>query len=287
MIRRVEVPGAVFEVSDESGGANRAREAGGAPQAERECVVLLHGFTGSKQSWACLRSALAQRRRVVSLDLPGHGATVTSGAAGCPTMAQCAELVAEVLAALGVERFSLVGYSMGGRLALFLALRQARRIHRLVLESASAGIAEPAERARRRAADEELAALVEKCGVEAFIERWERIALFESLAELALETRAELRRQRLSCQAGGLAASLRGMGAGAQPWLGEQLGRLAMPALIIAGGRDSKFVAIGRELAARLPKARLAIIAGAGHVAHLERPAMFNRTVIDFLDGRP
>ncbi|MGH7856796.1 MAG: 2-succinyl-6-hydroxy-2,4-cyclohexadiene-1-carboxylate synthase, partial [Candidatus Binatia bacterium] len=253
MIRRLPVHSGIVEVADE-----------GTPAGE--CVVLLHGFLGSRESWSELRAALAGERRVVSVDLPGHGGTRVG--AGSFSMEGAAAAAIEALEALGIRGFDLVGYSMGGRLALYLAVTRAERVARLVLESASAGLADASERAVRRAADEERAARIEREGVEAFVMYWERLPLFASLADLPPERRERLRRLRLSCDPAGLAASLRGMGTGVQPWLGEQLGKLRMPVLVVAGSRDARFAAIARELATSIPQARLAIVGNAGHVPH-------------------
>ena len=281
MIRRIELELGTFVFSDEAPCASAAKN------APRDPVVLLHGFTGSKDSWLELREKLKGTHRVVSIDLPGHGGTAVGDAIENYSMERSAAMLAAALAKiLDDARFSLVGYSMGGRLALYVALAYGARVSRLVLESACAGIADLSERARRRQSDEELAAFIERAGIEAFVSRWERLPLFESLAKLPADGRERLRRQRLECSAAGLARSLRAMGTGAQPWLGERLGELAMPVLVVAGALDRKFVEIGRDLASRIPRARLEIIEGSGHVPHLERPEEFNRLVTNFLGPR-
>lgn len=270
MIRQVPVPDGSVELADEGSG--------------RAVVVLLHGFTGSKASWAGLRSTLARKRRVVSIDLPGHGGTRVRPAAF--SMAGAASSVAAALDALGVGPFSLVGYSMGGRLALYLALALRGRVEALVLESASPGIADPADRERRRAADEALAARIEVDGIESFVDSWERRPLFASLAKLPAARARRLRAERLANDPAGLATSLRAMGAGAQPWLGPHLGELAAPTLFITGEDDAKYAGIGRALARDLPRARLALVEGAGHAPHLERPEAFAALVTEFLEPR-
>ncbi len=248
-------------------------------------VVLLHGFTGSKESWRELRAELSAARRVVSIDLPGHGGTQAGADLQNYSMQGAATMVMTLMAGrLGTPRFALLGYSMGARLALWIALTHPSRVERLILESASPGIADDAERMRRRRSDRELAAFAESRRIEAFVERWERKPLFDSLAALEPETRDELRRARLRCSPAGLARSLRAMGAGAQPWLGDRLGGLSMPTLLVAGALDLKFAGIARAMAAGITRARLAIIDGAGHLPHLERPSAFNRVVARFLD---
>ena len=280
MNHRVAIGTATVEFSDE-GPSALSPEA-----AARDPVVLLHGFTGSKDSWRDLREQLWPNRRVVSIDLPGHGGTrvgldVENYSIECAA-AMVIRLLTEVLA---VPRFSMLGYSMGGRLALFIALKYGAHINRLVLESASPGITDSGLRAARRHADAELAAFAKSAGIEGFVKRWESIPLFESMARMPAEKIERLRLERLACCVEELARSLRGMGTGAQPWLGGELPALRMPILVIAGALDLKFTAIGGQIAALVSDARFEAIGGAGHAPHLERPREFNRVVTDFLNG--
>lgn len=279
MNHRVAIGTATVEFSDE-GPSALSPEA-----AARDPVVLLHGFTGSKDSWRDLREQLRPNRRVVSIDLPGHGGTRVGIDVENYSIERAAAIVIRLLTeVLAVPRFSILGYSMGGRLALFIALNYGAHINRLVLESASPGITDSGLRAARRQADAELAAFAESAGIEAFVKRWESIPLFESLARMPPEKIDRLRLERLACCVEELARSLRGMGTGAQPWLGDELPALRMPILAIAGALDLKFTAIGEQIAALVSDARFESIGGAGHAPHLERPREFNRVVTDFLN---
>lgn len=260
-----------------------------AADGDAPAVLLLHGFTGSGGTWGPLRAALAGAYptpyRTLAVDLPGHG---RSGAPADPAryaLDRTADDLARVLDALGVPRAAVLGYSLGGRLALRFALRHPDRLAALVLESASPGVADAAERATRVTADAVLADALERDGVEAFVDRWERLPLWASQAALPAEVRAALRRQRLANDARGLANSLRGAGAGAdEPVLGR-LGEIRAPALLVAGALDAKYVALGRAMVGALPGARLAVVEGAGHAVHLERPGEFARLVRRFLRG--
>ena len=252
-----------------------------APEASQQGtpLVLLHGFTGSTATWQPHRESLARQRRVVAVDLLGHG---RSDAPPEPSRYAMPRAVADVVAlldALGIERASLLGYSMGARLALHAAAAAPERIVTLVLESGSPGLRGDAERAARRESDEALARRIERDGVEAFVDYWEALPLFASQRMLPPDVRLALRRQRLANMATGLANSLRGMGTGAQEPLWERLGEIAVPTTIVTGECDRKFVEIGRLMAAAMPAARLETVRGAGHAVHLEQPAIFIEAV--------
>ncbi|HEY3018943.1 MAG TPA: alpha/beta fold hydrolase [Solirubrobacteraceae bacterium] len=226
-----------------------------------EAIVLLHGFGGTHRTWEGVVARLdGERYRPLAPDLRGHGAARDRRPIGF------AECVGDVLAA-APERFVLCGYSMGGRIAQHVALAAPERVARLVLVSTTAGIEDRDERARRRAADEALAARIEAGTIEDFVATWRDQPLFAgdptrvAAAALADQARNDPR---------ALAAVLRGLGTGAMEPLWDRLGRLRMPAVVLAGERDAKFVALGRRLAAALPRGRLEIVPGAGHSLHLE-----------------
>jgi 2-succinyl-6-hydroxy-2,4-cyclohexadiene-1-carboxylate synthase len=263
------VAGRTVEISDD-----------GPPAAA--AIVLLHGFTGSKDGWQTLRRALARRRRVVAVDLPGHGGTPASAEPSADKLGATAELIVQTLDSIDVQRFSLLGYSLGGRIALGLALDFPHRVERLLLESTSAGLPDESEREARRRDDEALAERLEQEGIEAFVRYWEALPLFATHARLDAAIREELRRRRLACSPAGLAASLRAAGTGAQPWLGDRLGELAIPVCVVVGALDEKFHAIGAWMAARIAGARLEIVSGSGHAPHLERADSYRAIVERF-----
>lgn len=272
---RLDVRGATYNVE---------RRGRGAP------LLLLHGFTGASSSWVPLMERLEERFDLIAPDLLGHGAT---DAPDDPARYGAAESAADLLALLdrlGVDRFGLLGYSMGGRIALHLALAAGPRLERLILESATAGIEDPAERASRVAADTAMADDLERDGVAAFVARWERAPIFASQAALDPAARANRRAQRLRHSARGLANSLRGVGAGAAPPLWSRLREIAGPTLVVAGALDEKYVALARRLAESLPDAHLKIAPDAGHNVHLERPGWFADAATEFtgaLAGAP
>jgi 2-succinyl-6-hydroxy-2,4-cyclohexadiene-1-carboxylate synthase len=180
----------------------------------------------------------------------------------------------------------LIGYSMGGRIALHFAAAYPERVRGLVLESASPGLATEAERAARRAADEALAAGLRRDGIVAFVDRWEAQPLFASRARLDPAVRARQRELRLLNDPASLGASLAGLGTGALPSLWDRLAQIETPTLLLVGALDEKYVEIGRRMKAAMPNARLVAVAGAGHTVHLERPGEWLAAVTEFLSGR-
>jgi len=262
-------------VLDRDGDAVVASDLG--PRSDR-AVVLLHGFTGDRSTWSPIAERLALRRRVVVPDLPGHGATVVSAV---PDMDGTAALLGDGLDLLGVRAATLVGYSMGGRIALHATVQNAMSIDALVLVGASPGIPNDRDRARRRADDDALAASIEQDGVDAFARRWEMLPLF---ATQSVAVRTRLRAQRATASPTGLAASLRRIGTGAQPWLGDRLAEIACPALLVTGALDDKFTRIADAMARAMPVARHVVIPHAGHAVHYERPDEFVRELEAFLD---
>jgi 2-succinyl-6-hydroxy-2,4-cyclohexadiene-1-carboxylate synthase len=246
-------------------------------------LVLLHGFTGTAGTWAGQLPALAARYSTVAVDMLGHGA---SEAPADPARYGIEHVSADVLAVLDrleIRRAAVLGYSMGGRAALYLAAAAPERVTALMLESASPGIADASERAARAAQDDELAGVIERDGVAVFVDRWERLPMFASQARLPDAARAAVRAQRVAQSARGLANSLRGLGQGTQRPLFDRLGGLRMPVLLIAGALDGRYAALSRAMHEAIPASRLAVVPDAGHTVHLEQPEAFQRAVLDFL----
>ncbi len=250
---------------------------------ERPTLVLLHGFTGSALTWAGHAERFAAAgMRVIALDMLGHGRSAAPLKPERYGIEHCREDILAALRQLRVPagRAMLLGYSMGGRIALFAAF--SGFFGGLILESASPGIADEAERAARRAGDAALAERIERDGVPAFVDYWENQPLFATQRALPDAVQSAVRAQRLQNVARGLANSLRGVGTGAQPALHDQLSRLAIPTLIIAGAFDAKYVALAREMAAAIPHSELQIVPDAGHTVHLEQPQVFDTLIIQF-----
>ncbi len=246
-------------------------------------LVLLHGFTGSAASWSTVSDDLVNLHRVIAIDIIGHGATAAPVDPSHYAFEQALDDLAEVTAKIGIARAAWLGYSMGGRLALGMGVRHPDRVSLMILESATAGIQDDHERHLREEADLDLARRIQDAGVNAFVEEWERLPIWESQRTLPDEVLRLQRDIRLRNRAIGLANSLRGTGQGAQPSYWDRLSEIEAPVLLIAGALDRKFVGIAGQMGVRIADATLSVIPEAGHAVHLERPREFVGDVREFL----
>ena len=240
-------------------------------------VTLLHGFTQSGRSWRELIARMPEGYSWIVPDLRGHGETRTAPGAPCSMDACTADIVA-LWDELGIERSHVVGYSMGGRLALHVATRQPDRLLSLVTIGAHAGLEQEA-REGRRLGDEALADRIEKEGVGPFVDYWQSLPLFAGLERRGPAYLAQVRADRLRNNGGALACSLRGMGAGAMQPLWDDLHWVQVPCTFVAGQQDHGYVASARRLAAATSNGRYEIVQRAGHSVHQERPEAFARVL--------
>lgn len=235
-------------------------------------LAFLHGFTQTHHHWHRVAHQVADRvggSAIVLPDLPGHGLSSTDDRGIDDTA---------VALASSVGPATYVGYSMGGRVALHAALLDDSPVERLVLIGATPGVADDAERAERRRLDDERAAHIEQIGVDAFLDEWLAAPMF---ATLPPDADGLILRRRNT--AAGLAHSLRTAGTGVQRSLWDELHRITVPVLVIAGALDTKFTDIGRRMTVALPDATFASIDGAGHAAHSERPDDVAATITRWL----
>lgn len=252
-------------------------------QGEGEPLLLLHGFTGSVENWQPLIPHLIEQFKVITVDLPGHGKTDAPANHPRYGMAFVADDLVQLMASLGHETFHLLGYSMGGRLALYLTLHYSNVVDKLILESASPGLKTAVEREKRRAFDSQLANRIENDGIEKFVDFWESISLWESQKQLSEERKLTLHQIRLANNPAGLANSLRGMGTGQQPSLWPMLDRLNLPTLLITGELDHKFCSIAADMLPLIPNPQHKIILDAGHTIHHEQPLRWLHAIHNFL----
>jgi 2-succinyl-6-hydroxy-2,4-cyclohexadiene-1-carboxylate synthase len=243
-----------------------------------EVVTLLHGFTLAGASWDELVAKMPARWKWLAPDLRGHGSAQTSPA----TMDDCAADLVTLWNHLGIERSHVVGYSMGGRLALHVAVRLPERTRSLLTIGAHAGLDEDA-RAKRRLADEALADRIERDGVESFVQRWESRPMFAGIRRRGPDFAAWLHQLRLGNKAGGLAASLRGMGAGAMEPLWDELDEIDLPCTFVAGEDDVPFMHAAARLRKAVDRSRMRSVSDSGHSVQFERPDATASTIADHL----
>jgi len=245
-----------------------------------EPLVLLHGFTGSSQTWKPFIADWQKDLRVITVDLPGHGKT---DAPHVMNMEEACWDLHQLFSHLALDSFHLLGYSMGGRTALSYAMLYPGKIKSLILESASPGLDAEKEREERKEKDESLAVRIEKEGIESFVDFWENIPLFETQKRLPAEKKAVIRKERRTQSKTGLAKSLRTMGTGNQPSWWESLQDAGLSVYLLAGVLDKKFTDINKRMHERMPNSNLKIIADAGHAIHVEQPDIFGKMVKEFI----
>jgi 2-succinyl-6-hydroxy-2,4-cyclohexadiene-1-carboxylate synthase len=242
-------------------------------------LILLHGFTQTGRCFGPLAHDLALDRDVLAPDLPGHGGNARLADLDCP---EAADHLVDTCTD-GHRPADWLGYSLGGRIALHVALRHPERVRRLVLVSATAGIEEPASRAARAREDRARAAHLEEVGVQRFLAEWLRMPMFAGLAPWA-----RFADERATNTAAGLAGSLRRCGTGSMEPLWDRLDELHMPVLVVAGALDEPYVHSAARLATTIGDgAAVEIVPGAHHAAHLEDPVAVAVAVRRFLDSAP
>lgn len=245
-------------------------------------TVFLHGFTGCSRDWRNIVAELASNFYCLMPDLPGHGQTVVEGSDDNFLMEHTASALIEWLDSLGVKQCHLAGYSMGGRLGLYLVLNYPDRFDKVVLESSSAGIKTEKERAVRRANDKSIAEKIITLSINEFMQEWYNQPLFATLRQHPKRLSALLK-DRKSVDREGLAKSLCMMGTGMQPSLWRRLSEVQHDTLLIVGEKDTKFCKIAEEMAGLIQGVTVAVVTEAGHNVHFEKPDEFTALVKRFL----
>lgn len=249
-------------------------------KGEGETIVLLHGFTGRKETWNEFMTHIGENYQFVTIDLPGHGQTKTNRTV---TMNEFVDDLYEFFRLLNIDSFHLLGYSLGGRSALSYAMKYQKSLKSLILESASPGLKTEKERQARIVLDETLVELLKSKGLTHFVSYWENIPLFRTQKSLPESKQEQVRNERLSQTAEGLIQSLRGMGTGAQSSWWENLHTLKIPVLLIVGSLDEKFIRINHEMNRLMKNSLLQIVEDAGHAVHLEQVEKFVKIVKEYI----
>jgi 2-succinyl-6-hydroxy-2,4-cyclohexadiene-1-carboxylate synthase len=242
-------------------------------------ILFLHGFLGSYEDFDPVISRLCHQFCCLSIDLPGHGKTQVMDVDRY-TMPNTAQAIIQLLDRLEIPQSHLIGYSMGGRLALYLALYFPDRFPKVILESASPGLKTEAEQIARKQHDAELADRLES-DFPKFLMEWYEQPLFRSLKQHP--NFEQIVKQRLQNCSSELAKSLRYLGIGEQPSLWDKLIAHQHPLLLLVGERDRKFISINEEMASLCRMAQLEIVPDAGHNIHLENPEKFVTQIQKFL----
>lgn len=251
-------------------------------------LVLLHGFMGSAAAFAPLADRFARalgHDNVVAVDLAGHGTASSLADSAAYSMQAVVRDVASQIQQVSDAPVDLFGYSMGGRVALSLAVEHPQLVRRLAVLGASPGLADETERNDRQTSDEALADRIETHGIEPFVHYWLGLPMFQGLRSQGADWFANYEQQRLQNDPVGTANALRGYGTGAMPPLQGRLAELMMPILFTAGSLDTKFAQIGSELATLVADGIFVPIDGVGHAAHLEAEPALVAAVSAFLQA--
>ncbi len=255
-------------------------------------ILFLHGFMGDRHEFKQAIAGLSKQFYCVAIDLMGHGQThlidqapqdtvIVTKQEYYYTIQAIAYLVIKFLDFLRLDCCFLIGYSMGGRLALYLTIHFPQYFHKTVLESASAGLCTDAERIDRLAKDHQLAAKLESGDFRQFLENWYQQPIFASLRSHPYFP--ELLKQRLNNSPSQLAKSLRNLSTGMQPSLWEDLPKIEVPLLLLVGELDSKFVKINQQMDQLTKYSQLEIVPNCGHNIHFENPKLFVEKIQNFL----
>ncbi len=247
-------------------------------------LILLHGFMGRKEDWTEIIDVLKFSRRCIAIDLPGHGDTKVNAENSLYKIENTADGIIEFADNLGIDTFDLLGYSMGGRLALYIAVHYPQRVNRLILESSSPGLKTHKERENRRNDDQLLCEKIINLEMSDFIGQWYDKPFFRSIKQN--DGYEGLKKRRMLNDKTGLVKSLKFMGTGFQPSLWAEWESLGIETLLITGEYDRKYLTISNNMRRSNSNARMKIIAGAGHNSHFERSDIFINHVTEFLDHK-
>ncbi|MBB1078805.1 2-succinyl-6-hydroxy-2,4-cyclohexadiene-1-carboxylate synthase [Limosilactobacillus sp. STM2_1] len=248
--------------------------------SNRPTIVCLHGFTGTLKTFDGLFPN--EKYNFLGIDLIGHGQTSVYVHPIYYRMENVVSKLQELMQLLQIKNYYLLGYSMGGRVALAWAVNDPH-VQGLILESARPGIADKHDRQKRRQKDNDLAGKILVQPLEEFVNYWENIPLFASQKQLPLEIRQQIRRQRMGQQKYGLAMSLMMMGTGQQESYWKYLPQ-NIPVLLIVGELDFKFQKIAQEMKLMAPQMTISVLPS-GHCVHIEVPSSFSSLVIKWLDN--
>ena len=252
-------------------------------QGEGFPLILLHGFTGEGSTWTSTVNQLKEKRKLVCIDIIGHGRSDSSEDLNRYDIMSVAKDIEQIIESFKWNTVDILGYSMGGRLALSYAMEYPHRVRKLILESSSPGLKTEEERRNRQIKDHKLAQFILDEGIENFVDYWENIPLFSPQKSLPESKQQEIRKQRLQNSPTGLANSLKGMGSGAQPSWWDQLSDFEVETLLLTGSLDQKFCSIAQQMVGEMKKADWMKVDECGHAIHVEHSEKFGTIIEGFL----
>lgn len=252
-------------------------------RGEGRPVMLLHGFAGSTETMADVASALSRRHRVVSLDLIGHGRSDSPQVEEQCTMAAVVGQVRDAVETLGLVPVDLVGYSMGGRVALSIAVSHPGLLASVAVVGASAGIEDAVERVARARCDARLADRIESNGIAWFADYWASLDLLRPASPRGERLASRVRGRLLQNDPAALGMLLKGLGTGAMPYIGGRLASLHLPVLFAAGSEDERYIRAAETLARLVSDARTVVVSTAGHRVPIDNPDGLAAAILSFL----
>ncbi len=246
-------------------------------------IIFLHGFTGSAVDWQFIFNQLPSNYYPLAIDLIGHGETDSPED---PKYYTCSSIVYQLFTItkkLGFEKFLIAGYSMGGRAALSFTLRHPYKVKALIMESTTAGIEDICDQKQRVEFDLLLADKIKEEGIESFTDFWFNTPLFKSLQNFTDFEAEKNKRNKNSVT--GLANSLMGFSTGLMPNYWQKIKLIEAPVLLISGEYDKKYTNINKSMKSFIPNSRHKVIPQTGHNTHLEKPELFTKFVVEFLNS--
>ncbi|MBW2601566.1 MAG: 2-succinyl-6-hydroxy-2,4-cyclohexadiene-1-carboxylate synthase [Deltaproteobacteria bacterium] len=246
-------------------------------------IVFFHGFMGNTKDWGDVISHLSNTYYCIAIDLPGHGKSLGLAEEDMYTFSGALDATVHIMEHEQAIPATVVGYSMGGRFALYMAVHFSYTCSRLIIESASPGIREGYQREKRRQLDDRRADELKRSNFEDFLRSWYHQPIFETVAESEERLEQIISKRRFN-DTKELAKALRGMGVGRQDSLWEYLPALYIPALLVTGERDDKYMDVLLNMAASMPNATLKTVPGRGHNVHMEDPVAMTQWIEGFLE---
>lgn len=245
-------------------------------------VLLIHGFTGSSEDWEDIRESIAGVR-FISVDLPGHGRSDSPTDLRYYSQENLVKLIEDIRNRSGLEKIIIIGYSMGGRVALSYAVKYPDYLQKLIIESGHPGLMTEEERLERIKQDEKLAEFIEQNEIDDFVDFWMSKDIFESQSNLPESVRIEIRKRKLQNNTTGLSNMLKGFSTGKMKPVWEDLKKIKCETLLITGELDVKYCEVSKKIRTEIPNSRLEIVKGAGHNVHLEKRDEFIKLINGFI----